>query len=501
LFIFIAVSFNVEIAYAKESGRLKQKVMVRQGMEKISNFYLVAFLCLVVSGSGAGHALAHELDTPGEQETPHFAAETRSGREQPGKPREEPTIWAARHKKEGLPASSCRLSPAQQYAGEMLSYLLKLVLGQEGNPDSRGEWRTTGLDASLELENFYQALTDPEKQVHELVVLDPNILDISGVLYHYDPSLSSTKGRLGIFGLYPAPEFIAIRLLLLRKIHRGEKVRLEALVEREALLFNREIEPSEKDYKATNLSVDEMALIRDIFAREPHLYNYLICPFLVKALYEVGVVARDDYVDKKVAEARYRGYGCRRFSRSKRGDAVKIALLPSFLENFEYGEALTPFSRFGFRATGYFDEAVSKTRDKILEQAEVLLQRKLNEGRSAKDKVDGFEWEALWEGIAREKLGFYVQDQSPLVIYPANAEEVIQDVCPEADFVVIILGKNVYLALHIDKEKDIYPAVNRIFVDISDIEYSQIQEECEQIAEVIYSTIKDDLEEIMRKAF
>jgi hypothetical protein len=501
MFIFVAISFNVQIAYAQKSGRLKQKTMVRQGSKRISNLYLVAFICLMVSGSGEGHAVAHEWDTPGDQKTPYFTAESHSGRGKTGKPTEEPKISAARRQKQRLPASSWGLSPAQQYAGEILSYLLKLVVGQEGNPNSRGEWRTTGLDASLDLDSFYQALTDPEKQVHELVVLDPNILDISEVLYYYDPSLSATKGRMGIFGLYPAPEFIGIRLILLRKMHRGEKVRLKALVERKVLLFNRALEPSEDDYKATNMSADEWTLIRDIFAQEPHLFNYLNCPFLVRALYEVGAVAKDDYVDKKVAEARYRGYGCRRFSRSKRGDAVKIALLPSFVKTFEYGESLTTFPRFGFRATGYFDETVRKTRDRILEQAEVLLKRKINKGRSVRDKVVGFEWEALWQGIAREKLGFYVQDQRPLVIYPANAEEVIQDVCPEADFVVIILGKNVYLALHIEQEKDVYPAVNRIYVDVSDIEHSQIQEEGEQIAEVIYSKIKDDLEEIMRKAF
>jgi len=39
---------------------------------------------------------------------------------------------------------SGELTPAQEYAGEILSYLLQVVLGREGDPRNREEWATRG---------------------------------------------------------------------------------------------------------------------------------------------------------------------------------------------------------------------------------------------------------------------------------------------------------------------------------------------------------------------
>lgn len=475
--------------------------MVSLENARIQMVRLLAGLLFITAVSVPGNALARDLRKRSEHKTHYLVAGRRSEEAYPVSLWQKPRDRTGRSEKPRLLRSSCRLSPAQQYAGEVLSYLLQVALGQEGDPGSREEWRTIGLDASLELENFYHVVTDSEEDVQELVVLDPNTLDISRVLYYYDRRLSSTKGRLGVLGLYPAPEFIAIRLLLLRKIHRGEKIRLKALVEREELLFNKALGPSAKDYEATNLRADEMDLIRDIIAREPYLYDYLTSPFLVKALLKVGAVEKDDFVEKKIAQARYKGYGCRHFGGSKGANAAKIAFLPSIIETFEYGESQTHPSRFGFEATPLFHEMINKLKDQILDQTGVHLNRKINEGKSPKDKVIGKEWETLLERIARENIAFYVQDERPLVIYPANAREVIQDVCPEADFVVILLGKNVYLALYINRQQDVYPSVPWIYMDVYDIKYSQNEEECEQIAEVIYSKIKDDMDEIIKEAF
>lgn len=454
--------------------------------------YLLVLALFIVLGSLPGKATAQDFEKSELEKNFSMGTETE-------------TLWKASSerpagslKELGLVRSRNRLSPEQQYAGEILSYLLKVVLGQEGNPRIRPEWRTTGLDETLESEKFYRAVGDPEGDVYVLVVPDPNVLDISRVLYYYDPRLSSTKGQLGILGIYPAPEVMAFRVLLLQKIDRGEKIHLKALVERKALLFNRKLDPTEQDYEATNLRPDELRLLRDIIAKEPHVYDYLISPFLVKALYEVAAVEKDAFVEKRMAEARYEGYGCRLFSGSEKPEAVRIAILPSIIQTFNYLKSLEQSPGSGFEATGFFHEMVCRLRDQILAESGARLSQKINESKSARDRVIGTEWERVWEEIAREKIAFYVQDQRPLVIYPANAREVIQDVCPEADFVVILLGQRVYLALYIT-EQDVYPFVNRIYMDISDIKHSEIQGECEQLADVISSRIRGEAEALIRK--
>jgi len=76
-----------------------------------------------------------------------------------------------------------------------------------------------------------------------------------------------------------------------------------------------------------------------------------------------------------------------------------------------------------------------------------------------------------------------------LVVYPENAEQVIRDVCPDADFVVILRGKRAYLAMHVDPQRDIYPAVNRLYVDMSDIEYNTAQDAYDEVARFIVSRL------------
>jgi hypothetical protein len=86
-----------------------------------------------------------------------------------------------------------------------------------------------------------------------------------------------------------------------------------------------------------------------------------------------------------------------------------------------------------------------------------------------------------------------VQDDRPLVIYPSNAEAVVRQVCPEADFVLILLGKNVYLSFAIDPEKDVYPSTNRMYLDIIDLKYAQIDQELDIIARFVLAKLKNEL--------
>jgi hypothetical protein len=352
------------------------------------------------------------------------------------------------------------LTPAQGYAGEIMSYLLRVVLGEAGKPDARKEWATKGCRSDLRLQSFYEIMSSPERNIQDIMVLDSNILDLSRILYRYDEKLSYSKGRPGLASIYPAPEFLAVRMLLLRKIERGEKISLQALFERESKLLRKTYQPAREDLQATNLRVEEWFLIRDILWKEPHLYDYLKSPFLVKALYETGAVEKDGFAARKMAEASYRGLRCRLLAGSGAQDGVKILFLPSMTKDFEPrspGDTLRP--------TPFLCEMLDRLQNEVVD----CVKRK--------------------SGKAPE-VSFYILDELPVVVYPEIAEEVIRAVCPDADFTVIVLGKNVYLALYIDEARDAYPAVNRMYIDLADIQYNQIHEMCERISEFICSRRK-----------
>ena len=99
---------------------------------------------------------------------------------------------------ESPPSPPNRLSPAEQYSGELLAYLLQVVLGRAGQPESREEWRVRAIDEPLDFARITKSMTDPEKNRLDYMVLDPNILDLSQVLFHYDEDLSLYKGEYGV---------------------------------------------------------------------------------------------------------------------------------------------------------------------------------------------------------------------------------------------------------------------------------------------------------------
>ncbi len=103
------------------------------------------------------------------------------------------------------------------------------------------------------------------------------------------------------------------------------------------------------------------------------------------------------------------------------------------------------------------------------------------------------EWESVWPDLAEKYLGFYAADQRPFVVYPENAAEAIRDICPQADFTVIILGRNVSKSIFFDSQKDIYPAVNRTYIDLGDIRHSQTEAEVRDIACFISERIAERL--------
>ena len=227
-----------------------------------------------------------------------------------------------------------KLTPAQEYAGEILSYLLQVVLGQAGSSASREDWKIRGIDEKLDFRNIVEVMTNPERNQLDFMVLDPNILDLTRTLYYYDEKLSLYKGDFSIASIYPAPEFIATRLLLLQKIHRTEKINLKALIDRERLLLYPGLEPSKEDLDAINLRPDELKLIRDVIKSEPRIYQYLKSPFLIKAFYDMGVIEGGEFVKQRIRDANYNRYQCSRFGGSDKRDTLKILFLPSMMREF-----------------------------------------------------------------------------------------------------------------------------------------------------------------------
>jgi hypothetical protein len=381
------------------------------------------------------------------------------------------------------------LTPAQQHSGELLAYLLKVVLGRAGQPKSREDWRVRAIDEPLDFDHIVKVMTDPEKNQLDFVVLDPNILDLSQVLFHYDEKMSLYKGDYGVTSVYPAPEILAVRLFLLKKMNSGEKIDLDAFIRREGNLLNENYQTSPEDLVATHLSAREMKFLRDTFQNDSAFYRYLTCPFLLKGISDTGVLAAGDLTEKIIQSAHYTHLQCKPMGLGKNRETVKIAFLPSMTKEFIYGKNHPSLSEHGFKATEFLESIFIKLKEEIIDTTREHLKRKLL--KPPHPKLTGPQWRKLWHELLKHDIAFYVENERPLAIYPENASQIIRDVCPEADFTVILLGKNTYRAIYFDPNRDIYPSLNRLYMDIIDIEYNQVGEEIETISRFICSRLKN----------
>lgn len=387
----------------------------------------------------------------------------------------------------------CPLTPSQEYAGELLAYLLKVVLGRAGNPGSREEWKNGGIHQRLDLNAITRKMTDPEENISDVMVMDSNILALSRVVYYYDHRLSLHKNRDSDSSIYPSPELLGIRLLLLKKLANGEKINLSALVHRERKILNKKNTWTPDDLAAVNLAPNEMELVRDIIHREPHYFQYLKCPFLVNALHEVGAIQSDAFTEEKIRGANYRKYLSRPPAGPDKTGALRIAMLPSITREF-YREEETPsdLPPFGFKPTPFFVDMTQRLRRDILARTKQLAHEAILKQEGGREKLQHEPWEDLWKRILREQILFSIEDQRPLVISPGNAARITGDLRPAADFAVIILGKNVYLSLDI-QERDCFPQVNRLYVDIMDIKHAQTGDHVDQVSRFIVSRLRDYL--------
>ena len=345
------------------------------------------------------------------------------------------------------------------------------------------------MDETLDFDHMVRVMTDPEENQLDFVVLDPDILDLSRVLYHYDEKLSLYKGDYGVTSVYPAPEILAIRLFLLKKINSREKFDLNEFMRREADLLNENYQTSQEDLAATRLTAREMKFLRDTFQNDPAFYRYLSCPFLLKEIAETEVLASGDLTGRIIESADYSPFQCKPMARRGNSETVRISFLPSMTKEFVFGNNQSSLSDYGFQSTEFLEHILIKLKKEILDTTRKTLKREIS--RPPYPEITESQWRELWHLISQKDIAFYAQDERPLVIYPENATKVISEVCPEADFTVILLGKNTYRTIYLDPAKDLYPSVNRLYMDIMDIQNNQVGEEIAIISQFICSHLKN----------
>ena len=358
------------------------------------------------------------------------------------------------------------LSPDQQYAGRVLAYLMQVVLGRAGPEELRSEWGRRGLDVPLDFKRISSIMLEPGQNRAQVVVFDTRIFGISEALYHYDPRLNLFKGTEGRQSLFPSVELIALRLLLLQKMVRGEKLRLEAVAARKALLFDSRLPVAEKDLAATGLSRSEMAFLRETLSSDPHLFRYLVYPPMVRTLYEIGAIESDPLVARCLVKAVQIGSGCRFSTANLSKPPLRIALLPSINRHFTPEPGPDGKSTADFRPDEFYRRVSETLKQRILEQAEAVH-----------PSAAGF-------------LIFSGPSLSPQVIYPENHATEIRRICPEADFVVILVDKDVLRSFNLSSKHENREDENLLYIDIMDIEHSLIDPELEAVGRFIASRLK-----------
>ena len=376
------------------------------------------------------------------------------------------------------------LTPAQNYAGEVLSYLLQVVVGHAGPEGKRQAWRTKGSGHTLVFQEISNKMSDPEYRKSDLIVMDADLLGLSDVLYQYEPLFNQFKGRYVFDSVYPSSELIAIRLLILEKLNQGEQVSFSAMRHRESLFQADAAPPSPADLTAMNLSVDEFQLIKDVFLSEPLYLDYYKHPFIVEALTRIGFFAPDSMTDASSERVSYVPYArCQAFDKA-RTRQVNIAILPSLIHEFQFGNVYQSPYDFGFRPTEAYLNAVDTLKTEIVLRTAARIRSELPDTSSGR-KLNEDTWQHLWSRHYLPYIRFQLLDTKPFSIYPENAEWILKSICPQADLSVIVLGKNVYRTLDFEAGDDSMPVSGRIYLDIEDIGLAMVGDQVDNIARFI----------------
>ena len=375
------------------------------------------------------------------------------------------------------------LTPAQDHAGEILAYFLQIAVGHIGTEQSRQAWRSAGNKASLDFQTISTIMREPAMSKSDLMVLDYDLVALVEVLSHYNPHFNLFKGKYVFDSVYPSSELVAIRLLIQRKLNRGEKVSFTALQEREALLRSRAIAPSQADLTAMNLSAAEFQLVKDAFTADPLFLQYYKHPFIVDTLTRVGFYQPDRFTATIGRNASYSQYA----PRSRPGDRqkmVNIGLLPSFNREFEFGARYEKPYVFGFKPSAKYMKAIEKLTSVIANRTASILLDELKSSGKMK-AVDDLSWKRLWNQSYAPRIDFQVYDQRPLTIYPENADRLIKDIYPKADLIILLLGEGMDRAMGAKATSDKFSTTGWLYFSMDDISYFRRNDKIDEIARSI----------------
>lgn len=383
---------------------------------------------------------------------------------------------------ESIERPSSKLSPAQDYAGEILAYFMQVVVGHIGSEKSRKAWRSAGNEAALDFETISEIMGAPASSKTDLMVLDFDLVALVEILSHYNPRFNLFKGQTIFTSVYPSAELIALRLLIQRKRTQGEKVSLTALQEREALLRHRGNAPSAADLSAMNLSGVEFRLVKDVFASEPLFFQYYKHPFIVDALTRIGFYQNDPLTDEIVRRANYRPFAPRHLRKSNRSDPVTVVVLPTFTREFEFGGAYQEPYIYGFKPSADYRRALKRLRDTILNRtADLLIAELRNSGKASAE--NDLSWKALWDNVYAPLVEFKLFDQRPLTIHPGNDDRMVNDICPAADLVILLLGEGIERIIEVADSTDKFNATGRLYFSVDDIRYYKTNDKIDEIAQ------------------
>jgi len=380
-------------------------------------------------------------------------------------------------------------TPAEQYAGEVLAYLMQVTLGKAGNPKLRDKWGDRGLNLPLNFGAIADMMQGPEKDPRRVMVLDNNILGLSQVLYHYDMRLNLFKAWGSQKSVFPCTELLSIRVMLLQKMARDEKVSMAALMDKKEQLLDPRIKAGQIDLGGTHLNASEMKLIKDVIQSKPSFMTYLEHPFVVEMLYRIGAVSMDTYVQEKIQSARYNGFTLEQGQKRNDNTSVRVTILPSVVKSFVHQSIETDAYPNGFVPEETYTETIEIFQKTMIGLLQKLVMAQMFGDVVIKDSDKQNRRDALVKEFIETHLDVRSMEQRPFVIYPENSEKVIQDICPDSDFNVIVLGKNVYLSMQM-LDVDIFPHANRIYLDIVDIRHGQADYEISQISMFVFNRLK-----------
>ncbi len=359
---------------------------------------------------------------------------------------------------------------SRDYAGSVLGHMMAVVTGTAGKVDNRALWRSRGLNIPLEFSRIQAMMADPEYDKSRLLLYDPDIIGLSRVLYHYDPRLNQFKGERPFFSPFPSDELIALRLLLIGKIHRGETIRFNDVLNRlPAIAAGSGI--SGRDTMAMGLTESEALLLADAIRSEPGLMTYMRHPAIIEALHRMGIL---DHPAR--APHPYKGS---KLTRRKAGSVATISVLPSFETGFvtsetSGGEALV--------ATDAYRKLTATLKKAIVSSGGQQVLRAIRARHTDLSEPHNGYWEGRWQKFADNHVDFFMPDSHPLAVTPQNAAIIVANVCPAAGLNVILVGKEVIRSMDIQPERDVFPHTNLIYIDTEDVKYGVYEKALSQIS-------------------